>query len=311
MTTLTNRTLTILLVALIVVYLGARIIRVPKRESTLDMALVNIDTSAVRQVKLYPVSGGWQEVLLSRAAGGWKVERDGLSVEADSNAVKELIGSFMGMKASRVVTEQKAKWDDYKVGDTSGTRIVVLGEGAVSLGEWWVGEAPAQGGGMYGGGQSYVRLNNDDKVYAADGSLHSQYNKPFNDWRNKAFLRIDKNSLTGVTASGAESWSLKRDSTAWLLDGAKADSAAAERYLRRFASMNLSEFADGFRPAGGADALLTLSGTAGELASIQAWKVTDSTWTVQSSQRPQVYFNVDSKKFGEELMPATSMLKEK
>lgn len=309
MTTLNNRTLTIILVALVVVYLGARIIRVPKREGALDIGLVSIDTAAVRQVKLYPTHAGREEIRISRASRGWEVQHDGLTAEADSNAVKGLLGSFIGMKANRVVTEQSSKWDEYKVGDTSGTRIMVLGEGDVPLGEWWVGEAPAQSG-MYGGGQSYVRLATSDKVYAVDGYLHSQYNKIFNDWRNKAFLRIDRNSIAGLAASGAMSWSLKRDSIAWLLDGSKADSAAVERYIGRFASMNLTGFADGFKPAKGADALLTINGTAGELANIQAWQ-TDSTWVVQSSQRPLVYFEVDKQRFAEELIPGARELQVK
>lgn len=300
------------MIALVVVYVGARIVRVPKREGALAIALVNIDTAAVRQIKLYPNREGeaGQELAFTRLVSGWQVTKDGLAAEADSNAVKGLMGTFVGMTANRVVAERESKWDEYRVGDTSGTRIVVLGDGDTQLGEWWVGEAPAQGG-MYGGGQSYVRLATGDKVYAVEGYLHSQYNKAFNDWRNKAFLRLDKNSIAGLAASGTASWSLKRDSTVWLLDGSKADSAAVERYVGRFASMNLSGFADGFKPAKDADALLTINGTAGELAGIQAWKATDSTWVVRSSQHPQVYFEIDGQRFAEEVIPAAQELQMK
>lgn len=310
MTTLNNRTLTIILIALVVVYIGARIVRVPKREGALAIALVHIDTAAVTKIKLYPNSEGGEEVAFTRSALGWQVARNGLAVEADSNAVKGLMVSFIGLSANRVVAERRSSWDEYRVGDTTGSRIVVLGGDDELLGEWWVGEAPAQGG-MYGGGQSYVRLASGDNVYAVDGYLHAQYNKAFNDWRNKAFLRVDKNSINGVTATGIHSWKLQRDSTLWLLDGVKADSAAAERYIGRFASMNLADFADDVTADSAADLLLTIHGVAGDLASVQAWKKSDNTWVVQSSQRPRVFFSVDKVKFDEEIAPESLLFVEK
>lgn len=310
MTTLNNRTLTIVLVALVLFYVGARIIRVPQREGVLETSLVRMDSSSVRQVTLYPVAENREEIRISRTNGGWTVQRKDLTVEADSNAVKSLLGSFLHITGNRVVTEQPSKWDSYRVGDTSGTRVVVYGDDEVVLGEWWVGEAPAQGG-MYGGGQSYMRLASNDKVYTVEGYLHSQYNKAFGEWRNKVFLRADKERIAGVTASGQISWSLKRDSTAWLLNGAKADSAAVERYVGRLASMNLAGFADGFQPAKGADVLLAIEGETGELASVQAWRTSDSTWVAVSSQRPQVYFTIDKQRFGTEIVPASQDLQPK
>lgn len=309
MTTLNNRTLTIVLIALVAVYVGARIFRAPNRESTLNIVLVDIDTSAVKEILLYPTKGKGEEIRLTRGAGGWNVRQGEIAAEADSNVLKSLMGSFIGLKASRVVTEQASKWSEYNVGDTTGTRIVVKGEGDHSLGEWWVGEAPAKDG-AYGGGQSYVRLANKDNVYAVDGYLHTQYNKPFNDWRNKAFLRVDKSNLSGVTAQGAITWELKKDSVGWLLDRTKTDSLAVERYVSRFTSMNFSDFSDGFQPTKGADASLTLHSPIGDLANIQAWKTSDSTWVVQSSQRPKVFFEVDHTKFTSELIPLVSVLRE-
>src|SRR5690606_34294689 len=305
MTTLNNRKLTIVLVALVVVYLGVRMVRVPQREGTLAFALGDIDAASVSEIKLYPRAANGSELVFTRSAGGWQVAHDGVTASADSNAVKGLLASFLALEGNRVVTEQAAKWDEYKVGDTTGTHVVVLGKNDDTLGEWWVGEAPGQGS-VYGGGQSYVRKANDDKVYSVDGYLYSQYNKGFASWRNQSFLRLAESSIAGATASGIRSWRLERDSTVWLVDGEKVDSAAVARYIRRFASMNFAEFADGFVADKPADALLTIHGAQGDLASIQAWRTSDSTWTVQSSYRPEVYFKVDDEKFDAEIVPTVS-----
>src|SRR5690606_41667832 len=87
-TTLNSRTLTIVLVALVLFYVGARIIRVPQREGVLETSLVRMDSSSVRQVTLYPVAENREEIRISRTNGGWTVQRKDLAVEADSNAVK-------------------------------------------------------------------------------------------------------------------------------------------------------------------------------------------------------------------------------
>lgn len=304
---LNNKKLTIVLAVLVIVYLGARFFRASKRENTLNIELAAIDTASVQQIKLYPVSEQRQEVVLSRTSQGWVVSREGMSDRADSNAVKALMGSFVNMRANRIVTGQSSKWDEYHVGDTSGIRIVVLGDGDIRLGEWWLGDAPAQGN-PYGGGQSYLRLADADKVYAVDGYLYSQYNKPLNDWRDKTFLRVTKDDVMSITASGVSAWSLTKEGTSWLLDGATADSAAVERYINRMALMSLPTFANGFEPKDGADALLTVHGRSGELVSVQAWKQDTAQWIVQSSQRPTTYFLVDDKKFADEVIPLKSSL---
>ena len=289
MTTYNNRLLFFILIGLIGIFVLAKVFRAPKREGNLNFSLVQVDTASVSEIRLYPVSGQHEEVRLLREGGKWLVKNNTMQSEADHGLANGLLHSIVHIQAERIISRSKDKWDTYRVGDTTGTRVMVFAGSEQPVAEWWIGEASSPGG-VSGGGLSYVRLPGDSEVYAVGGYLNPQFDKAFNDWRNKTFLRLAKEQISSIHATGVAGFSLEKKDAAWVVNGQPADSTKVARYLGNIYSKNLRDFVDHFAASSDPDAVLTISTDNGK-TTVSAWKQ-DSTWVVGSSQRPGVFFSV-------------------
>lgn len=298
MTTYNNRLLFFILIGLIGIFVLAKLFRAPKREGNLKFSLIQVDTASVSEIRLYPASGQREEIRLQRQGGKWLVKNNTMQSEADNGSANSLLHSIVHIQAERIMSRSKDKWDTYKVGDTTGTRVLVFAGGDQPVAEWWIGEAPSQGG-VSGGGLSYVRLPGDNEVYAVGGYLNPQFDKAFNDWRNKTFLRLAKEQISSIHATGAAGFSLQKKDAVWTVDEQKADSTLVTRYLNKIYSKNLNDFADNFTASSDPDAVLTIGMDDGK-AAVSAWKQ-DSTWVVSSSQRRGVFFRVRDNVLKEEI----------
>lgn len=308
MTTYNNRLLFFILIGLIGIFVLAKVFRAPKREGNLKFSLIQVDTASVSEIRLYPVSGQREEIRLLREGGKWLVKNNVMQSEADNGLANSLLHSIVHIQAERIMSRNKDKWDTYNVGDTTGTRVMVFAGGDQPVAAWWIGEALSQGG-VSGGGLSYVRLPGDNEVYAVGGYLNPQFDKAFNDWRNKTFLRLAKEQISSIHATGAAGFSLQKKGAAWTVDGQPADSTQVTRYLDKIYSKNLRDFVDHFTAASDPDAVLTIGMDNGQ-AIVSAWKQ-DSTWVVSSSQRPGVFFSVRDNVLKEEIWTDPEELKAK
>jgi hypothetical protein len=129
-------------------------------------------------------------------------------------------------------------------------------------------------------------------VYTVDGFLESQFNRSYNDWRNKAFLRLNRDDITKLTFKyPADSGFVvtKKDSV-WYVGNERADLNKTQNFLGQLAFKNLNDFADGFAEPGSAPFTLLIEGKNGMLASAEGWRDGDK-WTMKSTEQSGVYFS--------------------
>lgn len=294
-----NKTLLILLVVLIGLFFLLRALYEKRSSGNLKTDLVDIDSSLVNTIILYPSAEKGAEITFTRSGNKWTVSKGEITANADQNNVTNMFGDLLSLKPERLVTRNKEKWRDFGVTDSLGTRVIMK-EGKKEVLDLIVGRfeyQPGPGGtrgygSQYGTGLNYVRLFNESDVYVVKGFLSMSFNQTFNRWRNQIFLRTNKddiNLLTFEYPADSGFVAMKSDSI-WIIDGITADSSAMASYVSALAQKSNTQFVDNFKPALGPDYQLTISGMNMAPIILKAFKRNDKEFILNSSLNPDSYF---------------------
>jgi hypothetical protein len=291
-----NRILIILLLFLAAAFVLTKVFRSPALERNLNDDLLRIDTASITAIKLYPASEQRKEIALVRQGKGWNVILDNKSVKAEAVRVKDLLLSMGQVEVDRMVSRRKEKWDSYNVGDTSAIQLIAV-DGSNELINLYIGKQQ--------GTSTYVRLNDADEVYEVSGLPRSTVDKKFKDWRDKSFLRTDRNAITKITFKyPADSGFVveKRDNV-WMIANERADSTSIENYLNKLRSKDIGSFADDFKPSDSPDVTVTIESSTNPVATINGWKPSFYRWILSSSRQPDTYFSDEGQVVARELFP--------
>lgn len=286
---LNNRILIVVLAVLAGIFIVSKVFRSPKRESNLSNAFVSIDTSRVMEIRITKPD---ESLKLVRNDHGWTVQNDNKSFSVHHPYVKNLLGTISNMSAQKLVARNPEKWNDYGVGDSTGIQVVILEKETPSA-HWFVGKQ---------GSSVYMRTSEDEKVYAVTTSIHSNVSRAFNEWRDKTFLKVNKDNVSSIQFKypSDSSFTLEKKENGWMIGTVKADSASVEKYLNRLSSKNLSSFADDFTASRAADVSVEIKNKDNTSSSVQAW-YQDSVWVLTSSRQEGVFFSSEGSSITDDL----------
>jgi hypothetical protein len=280
---LNNKVLIITLLLLVAAFVLTRLFRSPGRERNLDADLLKVDTAGITEVRLYPANEQRKEIRLAKDGKHWKATRETLTANAETSAVNSLLSTLASLKPERIVSRKKEKWDTYNTGDSTGTRVAVF-RGGDALASLVVGKES--------GGLTYMRPAGEDEVYAVDGYLSTVFDKQFNNWRDRSFLRLERDRITKISFNypADSGFVAEKKDNIWMIGTEKADSAAIENYLNQVRSKDLSAFADDFSAPASPDVTISVESKTAPLATIKGWKRSFYQWILTSDRQPGVYF---------------------
>ncbi|HEY9124329.1 MAG TPA: DUF4340 domain-containing protein [Bacteroidales bacterium] len=310
-----NKTLLIVLAGLIIVFVLVKWYQKTQTESTLNTALVKIDTTKVSRIAIYPVAENRQEILFSKIGKDWKVSKGNITAEVDENVINNLIITLSEIKVKSLVAKNKDKWDDFKVSDTTATRVKVF-EGNDVVADLMIGRFTYQQsqnpyGGMYGGGvigSTYVRPADEDEVYAVDGFLTFTFNQQFTAFRKQTLARFETNKIEKITFKypADSSYTLELKDKKWFIGDKMADSAKVASYISALSYKNASSFVDNQSALNAPAWLVRVEGKDMQPVSIEA-SSDGSKFIINSTQNPKSYFeSAKNKLFDEIFKPQSS-----
>jgi hypothetical protein len=278
-----------ILIVLVLVYLGLEFFGGESRSKSFRETLVDIDTAAVSRL-LIDSKGKMLE--LKKEGGAWKVGLDGEKyATAQESSVERTLGSLMGIKPARIATKDPDKWKDYQV-DSAGTRVQVFEGGKNSL-DLVIGRFGVQGQRSF---FTYVRLRDENEVYAADNFMGISFGTEASDYRNKQILSLTTDSISEIRYNYPDSaFTLVHADSLWYIGSQLADSASTANYLGDIRYVSNSGFVDDVP----ASALVspTLSMVIKEKnkpeITIKAFKHPTHQWIIHSSVNPDSYFSSD------------------
>ena len=247
MNKLSNKTLLIIVSILLAVYLGNKYLGNSK-DRNFKTELVAVDTTSITKIQIIGKSNNHIPITVKRIGSEWEVSDGTITDKAPISIIQGMLSSLVSIKPSRLVANDKAKWETNEVTDSLGTQVKVF-DNSTLLADFVIGKFNFQ--------QSTrtmttsVRLSNSDEVYTVQGYLSSTFNRKTDDFRNKSFIKTTTADLTKITFSypADSSFVLSKQSNGWQLDGMAADSLRVNQYLTGLANVSMKEFENGFEPS--------------------------------------------------------------
>lgn len=288
-----NKFLLITLAILVGIFVLSRVFRSSKLESNIRKELVILDTARVTEVRIKSSATEGEELKLIKTGSNWKVVSGTKEAGTEPGVVKSMLGVAMNLNVQRLVSRKKEKWETFEVGENS-TRVTIFDD-AEKLADFRVGkfgfpQGQQQGNGIQGM-YTYVRLTNEDEVYTSEGLIASHFNRSFDQWRDKTFLKVKEGVSRIDFIYPDSSFVLEKRDTLWYVGSDRAVDSKVTQYLNKIKFKNISEFEAGIIQPGGTPLRLQITGAVGTIATAQAWPKNEEDWILSSSFQDGVYFS--------------------
>lgn len=245
-----NKELFIILIVLIGIYALVRYINHKRGENTFHTAIIpKLDTNKVSDMYIYLSSKGAQEKPMHFFKNGdkWMMTQSGYTTRADEQSEKYVLGLIKGISPDRLATNDPAQWKTFRVIDTMGTRVVVMGQKDtlvdMIVGKFGFNAQERQG-------ISYLRLHGQNEVYGVTGFLAMNITEDVDSWRDRKIIYMNDKDWTKLTFNypGDSSFIIQKDSNGkWnLADGGKLDTIAVKDNLTTMSRQNYGKFVYNF-----------------------------------------------------------------
>jgi hypothetical protein len=294
-----NKILLYVFLALIIIFAGVKLYNRKFTDSTLNTKIVDIDTTRVTKLLLYPLSEKKNEIKFYKEGKDWKLSKGKLIVEPESNAIKNFFAMLLDIKVQRLASKDKTKWSEYNLTDSMATQVKVY-EGEKLALNLYIGKFNYQRSNdqyqMYGrgiSGSTYVRLGGEPEVYVVDGFLTFTFNQQFNAFRKQSIARLEKEKVNKLTFKypGDSSFTITQSGKNWMIGDQKADSAKMEEFLNSLNYKNSSSFDDNFIPSGMAQYNLIVEGKDMKALTIDGYIRANDSYILNSNQNSNSWFS--------------------
>ncbi len=229
-----------------------------EEEGTFKRDFIEIDTAQVTAIVIYPKSQNGNEIQLSRtAANNWKLMTNGKVMNADEAMPANILEEIMQMTAQRIVGTSAEKQAEYEVIDTAATRVKFMAGSLVVL-DMFVGKFTYTQSPQTANFQqpnikitSYVRLAENNEIYAVEGFVSMLFNRDVNSFRNKNILNSDAQTWKRLSFNykGDSSFVLIRQQDKWTINGMETDSSVVNSYLSSLVFTTSQDFYEGSVPS--------------------------------------------------------------
>jgi hypothetical protein len=288
-----NKTLALLFAVLLIVVILFVLLDSGKNERTFRQVLVDIDTSSVTEILIYPKSQDHQEVKLFKADDGWKITlASGKTANVTDKRISDLYSQLLAILPKRLAARDEAKWNEFQV-DSTGSRVKIIEGSDVTL-DLVIGRFSFQQPRTM---NTFVRLYNDTDVYEVDGFLDMTFNQGANSFRDGTLINADFNSWIQLRFNypADSSFQLMKTGDDWFVNDIKADSSKTVDYLRRLSKLSNSSFIDDFNPEKFIAPTYSLNISTADLQFIELKGFADTTqYVIHSSENPEAYFDGNS-----------------
>jgi len=290
-------------------------------DRTFRSQVLDFNPDAVTRIVVNDAQTG-ENVEMVLEDGNWVLYSEDRSYNGAPEAVANAIAMLSQLKTESVAATKSDKWADYQVNDELALHVEMY-EGDKMIADAYLGkfdfkQMPSAQPGRQPETKvtSYVRAGDDDKVYAVNGLLKSNFQGGTKPFRNRSVFSCDQPAdITKVSIDGpAGMVVLENNGGQWLVNGTAADSTKTDRYLKSISHLRSSSFEDDANLSGQTPVYnMEIEGSSFSPASIKAYPA-DSTvmYYVTSSINPGTVFNgAKAKVFEKMFVGADAFLPEK
>ncbi len=279
---ISNLKLILGLVLLVLVYLAVTYFDSSKSEE-LEKQLVTIDTAKVSSISI----AASETVQLTREDQQWLIVlKTGKKVPAKTDKVTGLLDQLTDIRPDRLAAKDPSKWKDYQV-DSAGTALKVVENGTTTL-DMVIGKP---------GATSYVRLADENEVYASDNFRGLNNEITINHYRDNTFIRMNTDSLISIDFNYASdsAFQLINSKGSWSFgDGSIPDSTKIMDYVSKLSLRYSNNFSDqDGSSVGPVVAEVVLQSQNQQPISLYAYEDAADSVIYQTNINPESYYNED------------------
>lgn len=212
-------------------------------ERTFRTDLVDIDSSAVSQIVIYPKKLKGGKINLHLEESEWKVDLEGgKTATVPQGKIDDIIKRLSEVKPIRLAGRGKESWKKFEV-DSTASRVEVY-EGSEKTLDLIIGKFTFQ---QPRSMKSFVRLTEDTDVYETEGFLSMTFNQDADYYRDQTVIQDDINNWKSLSFSypADSSYQIVKVNNRWRISTGEAiDSATTAAQLNRLSNVRGAEFVD-------------------------------------------------------------------
>lgn len=262
-----------------------------KQKRSFSADLIAVDTANVTSILLLS-SGNGREISLIREPTGWIASNSQINILANREMIHAILSVITSIKTQQIVATRQDQWKLYNIDSQKATRVRVFEENQL-LEDFTISQL---------NGNSYVRLANEEEVYAVNETLATHFAQDFNAFRNGTLLKMQNGmEVTEIEYQFVDTtFYFTKTTNGWLQDTIPLNTEKVENYLTALRNISGETFADDFDEVQGSKDLyqiLTLKGkTITEPFVITCYRDTNRTlpFIIQSNQNKEAFFASDS-----------------
>lgn len=236
-----------LILLFIILLIAVLLLQLKDNERSFNPDLFSFNTDDVTSLEIKATSSGNEPYKLFKEADNWLIRSNDRTFDADNDMIVNMLEELNGMKAIQQVANNKDRWGEYDVTDSTGVMVKVSGDkkelGSLYIGRFAYNQATRKP-------KTYVRLSGEKEVYAVEGYQSMTFARGLDGLRNKSVFIGNQNDLTQISFYYPEdsSFTLVKDSLGWRMDGEIADSTSMSNYLGTIAYLTGTQFRDDIQP---------------------------------------------------------------
>ncbi|MBU0560837.1 MAG: DUF4340 domain-containing protein [Bacteroidetes bacterium] len=258
-----------------------------KNERTFRQELVDIDTTEITEILIYPKSQNHAEIKIFKENDSWKTTlTNGKVVSVPDSKADNLINQILSIKPKRLAARGSQKWTEFEV-DSTATRVKIIEDGKETLNILLGKFAFQQPRSM----STYVRLNNDSDVYEVDGFLSATFNQGISSFRDNSIITGDYKNWNRISFNypADSSYQLVKLNDIWFANDEPTDSVETAKYLSQLQRLTSSYFTDDVDAAIVPTHKLTVETESGEILEVKGFQQIEH-FPITSNLNPDSYF---------------------
>lgn len=238
---LNTRTLLAIFGVLLAIVIVSQLLKSKQGDRNFESQLFTMDTSRVETIVIFP-KGSKDEVKLVNADHNWTLQYKGKTYRADQSIPKGMLTELITMRAERIAATEQSEWSKFELSEDSATHVRLELKGKI-MADFYVGKFSFQQPNTM---TTYIRLADDDKVYAVSGYIAMTFNRNPNDLRDKTLVNVNAGDITKVSFAypADSSFTLTREKNTWKINGEPADSAKTAEFISGLSRLTSYTFAD-------------------------------------------------------------------
>ncbi|RPI14330.1 MAG: DUF4340 domain-containing protein [Ignavibacteriae bacterium] len=203
----------------------------------IDEKLFNADSAKIDKIEIVRTN---ESITLEKVNGIWQVSKP-VVYPADTLAILPLLGDLQNFKVESIISENPEKFSGYL--DSANNTVVTVYQEGKNLGSFILGKSAISFK------NSYIKKQDENKIFLASNLTQSNFIKSLKDFRNKIIIQIPSLAVTSVSFKSTDSnkvdFTVRKDSVGkWFIGTDSVSEGIMTGFLNLIANYNTEDFVD-------------------------------------------------------------------